>query len=232
MAEQGFYSTQTLGDSGSHFNAIAAVVSMLIGRLATATLVRVQAVTNAGGLSPVGTVDILPLVNQVDSAGNAEPHRVIFRCPYLRIQGGANAVIMDPQVGDVGLAIFADHDISSAVANNDPSNASGKRGQANPGSGRRFSMADALYVGTLLGDTPEQYVRFSASGIEIVSPNEVKLQAPDVTIDCENLLIDATGGATINTPTLTVNGAIVGTSTITAPTVSGTTSVIRAGTPL
>ena len=43
----------------------------------TSTLVKVVSVTNSGGLSPSGTVDIMPLVNQIDGAGNAQPHGVI-----------------------------------------------------------------------------------------------------------------------------------------------------------
>lgn len=210
MAEHGYHSTQALGDSASQFNAIASIVSMLLGRIATATLVRVQAVTTTGAVAPAGYVDILPLVNQVDGAGNAEPHRTIYRAPYFRLYGGSNAVILDPQVGDIGVAIFADHDISSAVTNNDPANASGQRGQANPGSGRRFSMADAIYLGGLLGDTPNQFVRFSSTGIEIHSPDQVKLQAPDVTIDCDSLTVTASGAVAINSTSLTHNGINVG----------------------
>jgi hypothetical protein len=160
-------------------------------------MVKVMAVTNGGGVAAAGFVDILPLVNQIDGAGNAIPHGTIFRCPYFRLLGGGNAVILDPQVGDIGLAVFADRDISSVVAN---------QAVANPGSNRKFDMADGIYVGGLLGAAPTQYVQFSAAGIKIHSPASVVLDAPDVQINASTLEIVATTSASITTPTFTVNG--------------------------
>ena len=235
----GYYGHQDRGAASSEFNAIRAIVDAMLTRVRTATLVKVMAVTNTGGLSEVGFVDILPLVNQVDGAGKAIPHGTIFRCPYLRVQGGANAVIIDPEPGDIGIAVFADRDISSATAN---------KGKANPGSNRRFSMADGLYLGGVLNGTPSQYVRFSSSGIEIHSPTQVKLTAPDVLIEAdtveinaETVAVDASTSTTVTTPTFTVNGATVlngpvsasstitaGTS-VTAPNVVGTTNVTFGG---
>jgi hypothetical protein len=165
---QGF---QDYNSGASEFNAVSFVVSQLIGRVGTATAVRVVAVTNAGGVTPVGFVDVLPLVNQVDGAGNATPHGTIHGLPYSRLQGGANAVILDPQVGDIGVAVFASRDISSVKAN---------RAQANPGSRRRFDMADGMYVGAILNAAPTQYVRFSTLGVEIVSPTRVTITAPNI----------------------------------------------------
>ncbi len=49
----------------------------------------------------MGFVDLTPLVNLVDGDGNATARPRIDKCPYMRLQGGANAVIMDPAVGDI-----------------------------------------------------------------------------------------------------------------------------------
>lgn len=168
-----------------------------LSALSTSTPCRVLAVTNDGGVSPVGFVDLQPLVNRIDGAGIQIPRGIVYKCPYFRLQGGANAVILDPQVGDIGIAIFADRDISSVVAN---------KGQANPGSRRQFSTADAMYIGGILNGTPTQWVQFGAGGITIHSPTQVKLDAPTVDIECETLMINATTSATITTPTFTVNG--------------------------
>lgn len=235
----GFHGFEQPGTSASQFNALRFMVNAMLTRVRTATLVKVMAVTNSGGLSEVGFVDILPLVNQVDGSGKPTPHGTIFRCPYLRIQGGANAVIIDPEVGDIGIAVFADRDISSATAN---------KGPANPGSRRRFSMADGLYLGGVLNGTPSQYVRFSSAGIEIHSPAQVKITAPDVLIEADTVEIvagtvdiDASTAATVTTPTFTVNGATVlngavtasstvtAAGTITAPNVVGTINVSFGG---
>ena len=222
----GYFGTQQRTSGTSDFNALDFFVRTLLEGVNTATLCRVEAVTNDGGVSPVGFVDLTPLVNLVDGAGNATPRGRVYRCPYLRLQGGANAVILDPQAGDIGIAVFADRDISSATANKAP---------ANPGSARRFDMADALYLGGVLNGTPTQFVQFSADGIKLVSPTAVVLEAPSVEINCETFALAATSSATITTPTLTINGntqangTVTATGTITAPTVVGTTNVTFGG---
>lgn len=145
---------------GSEYNALAFLVQQLVGRLNTATLVKVLACTNAGGVAPSGTVDIQLLVNQVDGSGNAVANAQVFTVPYFRLQGGANAIIVDPQPGDIGIAVFADHDVSRVKAT---------KAAANPGSRRRFALGDALYLGGLLNGTPTQYVQFIGSDMHVTS---------------------------------------------------------------
>ena len=129
----------------SEFNSIAFLVQQMIGQTNTATVVQVKAVSNAGELSPVGTVDVQPLVHQVDGIGQTVPHGVIHGIPYFRLQGGANAVILDPQVGDLGICVFSSRDISHVKASKQASP---------PGSYRKYSMADGLYIGGILKHAP------------------------------------------------------------------------------
>lgn len=217
---------QTPDAAATDFNAMSFLVQALINQMATATLVKVMSVTNAGGIAPVGFVDILPLVNLVDGDGVAVPHGTIYRCPYQRLQGGANAIILDPQVGDIGLAVFADRDISSVTAN---------KGQANPGSARRFDMADGLYLGGFLNAAPTQYVQFSATGIKIESPTAITLDAPLITLTAPTINVNASTGVNMTTPTFTVNGNqvnngnVTSTGTMLAPNVSATTQLLAAG---
>jgi len=89
------------------FNNLAFIINQAIGKLQTATLVRIEKCTNEGGVSPVGFVDVTPLVNQIDTQGNPTPHVTIYNVPYLRIQGGNNAIIIDPAPGDLGVCVFA-----------------------------------------------------------------------------------------------------------------------------
>jgi hypothetical protein len=156
------YGWQEPADSNSEFNATCFLVRQLIAKISTMTPVKVQAVTNSGGLSPAGTVDVLPLVSMIDGAGHATKHGTLHGLPYFRLQGGANAVIIDPEVGDIGFAVFADRDISAVVAN---------KGAANPGSRRRFDMADGIYCGGVLNGTSTQYVQFTSTGIKIADKN-------------------------------------------------------------
>lgn len=169
------------------YNATAFVVQQLLGKMQTATLVRVDSCTNSGGLSPVGRVNVTPLVNQIDGQGNPVPHTTIFDLPYFRIQGGQNAIIIDPEVGDIGICVFASRDISAVKAT---------QAQSNPGSFRQYNYADGLYIGGVLNGTPSQFIQFSSSGVEINTSLSVS--------------INAGAGVSINSPTLTHNGVNIG----------------------
>jgi len=189
--DAGFAGFQQPDASTSQFNAQGFQVWSILSRVSTCTLGTVVSVTNDGGVSPVGFVDIQLLVNQIDGQGNTEPRGIIYKCPYQRLQGGANAVILDPKEGDIGIVVFADRDISSVTAN---------KGQANPGSRRRFDIADALYIGGVLNGTPTQYIRFSDDGIVFHSPTDIKLEAPTIELN-------AGTSVTVNSPVFRVNGA-------------------------
>ncbi len=147
-------------DMTNPVNATALLVQSILARVSTAKLVQVMAVTNEGEAAAVGFVDVMPLVHQIDGQGQPTPHVTVYGLPYFRIQGGANAVIMDPEVGDLGLAIFADRDISAVKAT---------KAAATPATRRRFDMGDGLYLGGFLNGVPTQFIRFSADGVEIKS---------------------------------------------------------------
>lgn len=187
------------------FNNIAFVVQQALGKMQTATLVRIESCTNSGGLSPVGYVDVTPLVNQLDGQGNPTSHVTIYNVPYFRLQGGANGIIIDPQKGDIGVAVFASRDISQVKT---------IKKQGNPGSHRQYSFADGMYLGGMLNGTPTQYIQFSAAGIRIHSPTQVKIDAPDVLIEAQTVEINASTSTTVTTPTFTVNGDSVLNGTI------------------
>ncbi len=168
------------------FNNIGFAILQLIGKIQTATLVRVESCTNSGDLSPVGMVDITPLVNQLDGQGNPVPHVTIYNVPYLRLQGGTDAIILDPKPGDLGLAVFGSRDLSKVKST---------KAQANPGSFRQYDFSDALYVGGMLNGTPEQYIQFASDGIKIVSPATITLQAPNIVL--KGALAQSDGDVTI-----------------------------------
>lgn len=159
---------------GSQYAALAFLIRQQLGKVRVATIVQVLAVSNAGGVEPVGTVDVQPLVHQTDGAGNVTALPPVYGVPYMRLQGGTDAVIIDPKPGDLGIALFGDRDLSAVVST---------KKAAAPGSSRRNSLADALYIGGLLNGTPQQYVRFSSEGIELVSPTKIHLQAPTIQAD-------------------------------------------------
>jgi hypothetical protein len=86
----------TEGDYNVQMFAIQAAIS----KLQTATVVRVERCSNSGGLSPIGTVDVTPLVAQVDGFGRLTPHGTVFGLPYLRLSSGpvASSAIQSPAI--------------------------------------------------------------------------------------------------------------------------------------
>lgn len=161
--DQSYRGSQELSSGTSESNMLDFAVRSIVGRLATATLVMVKAVTNTGDVAAVGLIDVQPLVAQLDGKGKPTPHGIIHNVPYARVQGGTAAFILDPKVGDIGIAVFASRDISSVKSS---------KKAANPGSRRRFDWADALYVGGVLNGVPEQYIRFTSTGDVEIKPAE------------------------------------------------------------
>jgi hypothetical protein len=163
-------SQQELATENSPENALAFVIKRALEKLNVATLVQVApGWTPPSGVAPVGFVDVTPLVSQVDGSGTSWPATTIWNVPYLRIQGGANAIICDPQPGDTGFCLFCDRDISSVKATG---------AVAAPASKRRFNFGDALYFGGWnLNTVPTSYVQVTPSAINIVNPTNVTVNA-------------------------------------------------------
>src|SRR5574337_257767 len=138
-------------------NAQAQLIRRILGDVHIATLVRVISCTNSGAVSAVGTVDVQPIVGQLDGAGNLVQHGPLHALPYLRIQGVSNGV-------------------------------------------------------------PSQYVQFSASGLTLVSPTAITMQAPTialnasggVTVQSATFGVTASGAATISAASMEHNGTNIG----------------------
>lgn len=183
-------------------NVVSAVnyaIAQAIGRMQTATVVRVEKCTRAGEVAEVGFVDVTPMVSQMDAFSREVPHAVVHNLPYVRVQGGKNAVIIDPQPGDLGIAVFASRDISRTKTDRKP---------APPASWRSYNWADGMYIGGLLNGVPEQYVRFHGGGIEILSPRNVTLDAPHIDIKCQTLNVNASSAVNIDTPSVVISGRL------------------------
>lgn len=154
---------QGLNTDTASYNIHDFFIQQALSKVGTIKLVKVMGVQNAGGVAAVGLVDVKPMVNLVDGLlGSAMQHDTVFQLPYFRLQGGLNAIIMDPVVGDIGFAVICDRDITT-VKNT--------KTYGPPGSYRRFSIADGLYVGGVLNATPQQYVTFTSTGIKIADKN-------------------------------------------------------------
>ena len=194
----GYRPSRSISSGSGEVNQLQFLVRSLISKMSSSAPVEVISATNDGGVSPIGYVAIRPLVQQIDGDGNVIDHGIIYNVPYMRIQGGSNAVILDPQVGDIGIAIFCDKDISVVKATG---------AAAPPGSARRFAMSDAVYLQSILSSVPAQYVRFSDEGIELVSPQQVHIQTPTVVIDGDTTI---NGALAVNGGGVTNDGVDIG----------------------
>lgn len=175
------------------------VIQQLIRQIHTATLVRVAAVYPTPGT--VGFVDVTPMVQQQTTTGVVIDTAPIYRLPYLRAQGGVSAIILDPVVGDMGLAVFAERDISAVIST---------REQAAAATNRAYDAGDGLYLGGFLNADPTQWLQFfPTGGLELKSPL-VTITGQTVTTGNVSVGTGASGSFTTPTgQTVTVQDGII-----------------------
>lgn len=163
-----------------------AIITRLIGKTFTNAVVKVVAV-EAGQTGAVGFVDVISLVQQVTADNEGIPNQPLYRLPYFRLQGGENAVIIDPKVGDIGLAAFAMRDISKVKKT---------KTESPPPSRREYDQSDGLYIGGFLNGAPKQYIEFLESGINITSTGAITVNGTLLQVNCP---ITSTGDITDHT---------------------------------
>lgn len=143
--------TSNLRDTQNEASLIEFIARKVMNGMATAALVKVMAVNG-------DTVDVQPMVHQVDGAGVAIPHGTIHALPWFSIRAGAVEISATPVDGDIGLAVFCQSDTSSAKATKAP---------APPPTRRRFDWSDGFYFGGFLGPTATTFVRAKNGEVEV-----------------------------------------------------------------
>lgn len=200
---------QDPSDSSSEVNKIAFAVSQIMARFDFMKPVKVIAV-HAGSGSPPGpmTVDVQPLVQQIDGNRNAVSHGIVYGIPVSRTQGGKWTIICDPAVDDVGYVVAGDRDMSKVKAT---------AAEAPPGSLRKFKISDGVYAGAILGPVTEAFLWLKADGT-------FKLQ------DAAGFVLetDGSGNGTI-TGDLNVIGNVKATQDVWAASASPATKVTLKG---
>ena len=151
------------------------IINNLIANIHTMMPVKILSVTvPADILAPIGRCEVLPLVQQIDGSNNVYPLGKIINVPYLRVQGGSNAIVIDPQVGDVGLCGFCERDISIVKRTGELSA---------PDTRRKYNINSAVYMFTMMSGTPTQYIHFKSSGIDIKSTGNVNINGLNILPD-------------------------------------------------
>jgi hypothetical protein len=149
---------------GSGFNSMAFAQQMAQDAQMTCTIVKVLKV-KPGAVGPIGRVTVQPMVQMVDGEQRTKDHTKVFNLPYVRMVGGKNAVIIDPEEGDIGIVVTCDRDISGVKQSKKVSP---------PGSSRSMNISDGIFIGCVLSDKPERYVRFTSDGYIQITPDKGK----------------------------------------------------------
>lgn len=194
--------TRPITATNSPFNSLSYMVETAIrGQVNTAIPVRVDGV-EPGKRGPVGYLSATPLVTQRDGQGKALSPSSLPRLPYMRVQGGKCAVIIDPEPGDIGIAVFSQQDISTL--------GTGAVEPAQPGSFRAFDMADGMYIGGIINKEPETWIEFTQEGvITLHAPKRVVVETPDMLVQCETMKVAASTSITLDTPNTIITGNIL-----------------------
>jgi hypothetical protein len=209
MSDDGQFGQQGYFDTGSLSQMIQFLIDQRLGHARTNVPVKVVAV-HGGGVAAPPTVDVQVMVKQSDGVGNTISHATIYGIPAARNQGGLNAVINDPIVGDVGQMSVHDRDTSSLRAN--------AGAESNPGSQRRHDLADGVYERGMLNPTaPNQYVHFTSGGIEIHDKNG-------------NSIVMGSNGVTINGVLISQAGVLSNATDVLNTALTSLTTHIHPGT--
>lgn len=163
---------------GSEFKQI--VMSLMSG-MYTGELVEVVDVSTTG-LNPVGFVSVKSLTLRINADNENMEDGIVHNVPYFRLQGGTNAIICDPEIGDIGFCGICSRDISQVKK---------IRSYSGVNSKRKFDISDAFFFGGWSSKTPEQYIMFTKDGIKMKSKGDIDING--LTIKSDGTLITKDG---------------------------------------
>lgn len=154
------------------------------------------------------TVDVQPLVYQVNGDNEIMKQEPIYGVPYCRQQAGMNGIILKPQIGDLGVVVYARRDISSVISSG---------GENVPDTRRFLSENDAIYLCSIASimSPPTRFIEFTDSGISI-TPNTKLTINGDVEVTGTVTAQDCISG-TISGKTHTHSGVTSGGDSTGAP---------------
>lgn len=182
--------------SSNPLNSMEFFIRSLISQVVSTSLpVVVTAVERKGEEAGAGYVTVKPLLQPRNNSGDGLEVTTIPKLPYFRLQHGKAAIICDPKVGDIGLAVVAKQDIS---------NINGSTTPKVPATYRKFDPSDSFYIGGFWGKAPEVFIHLEDEGtIKIKAPTKITMDAPE----CE---VNASTSFTVNSAQINLNGPISG----------------------
>lgn len=182
--------------SSNPLNSMEFFIRSLISQVVSTSLpVVVTAVERKGEEAGAGYVTVKPLLQPRNNSGDGLEVTTIPKLPYFRLQHGKAAIICDPKVGDIGLAVVAKQDIS---------NINGSTTPKVPATYRKFDPSDSFYIGGFWGKAPEVFIHLEDEGtIKIKAPTKIWMESPE----CE---VNASTSFTVNSSQINLNGPISG----------------------
>lgn len=165
-------------DYVDEYNGLIYIINAVISdRVRGAEIVKV--IANNGD----GTIDVLPIVKNVDAEENAIEETPIFNVKYMEWQYGINAFQAEPAIGDIGLLVVCTKDTKNVK--------SGIVGDLGT-----FELESGIYFGGIKGlNVPAtQFIKMDESGITITTPKTITVNAE------ENVLVNVTGKASVIAP--------------------------------
>ena len=182
--------------SSNPLNSMEFFIRSLISQVVSTSLpVVVTAVERKGEEAGAGYVTVKPLLQPRNNSGDGLEVTTIPKLPYFRLQHGKAAIICDPKVGDIGLAVVAKQDIS---------NINGSTTPKVPATYRKFDPSDSFYIGGFWGKAPEVFIHLEDEGtIKIKAPTKITIESPE----CE---VNASTSFTVNSSQINLNGPISG----------------------
>lgn len=175
--------------SNSPYNSLSFMIQQAIReQVNTCIICKVVGVSD-------GYVDVLPLVTQVSGKDEAIAPTTLYHLPFMRYHAGIAAVILNPIVGDIGLAVFAGKDCSNVkVGTSEP---------VPPASFRDNSMANGFYIGGFLNQAPSVFIELTQGrAVNITAPGGVNING-SVTVSGD---VVASGKSLVNHTHMGVHG--------------------------
>lgn len=157
MADDTFgYGQQDPVDTSHEHNVFVFKVNQILAGKYFTRVVQVMAVD-----TDAKTVDVQIATNQLDGQGNSSPHGTINSIPFAGGQAGTVAFKVTPAVGDLGVMVVSDRDLSAVKSS---------KAIANPGSTRKNSAADGVYLLSILNKrAPTQFFEWTDDGVSITA---------------------------------------------------------------
>ncbi|HBQ4101875.1 TPA: hypothetical protein L7141_000631 [Klebsiella pneumoniae] len=148
------------------------VLSLIAGAIKGCVFADIVLVKKVNGK----TLTVFPLVTRTNASGGSIENQDVYNVPFIQYQAGNSSVKMTPRVGDIGLVIACDKDIT---------NVKKTKGGGPPPTQRRHSYSDAVYITAIasLNDEPTEFAEFTGGGINIQSPGVVNINGLKILAD-------------------------------------------------